>query len=355
MPLNHIKITDFRCFEAAELEADPHYNLVYGVNASGKTSLLEAISYLGRGKSLHGASTQQLIRHGCSEFLLLGQVQTETRVSTVGVRNSKEGLEVRIDGDARQGSAALAESLPLLIVDPEVHNLVGGGPEGRRRYLDWVAFHVEQGYLARWRRFRRALKQRNAALRDGASDAVLAGWDKELVEVSLTVDQSRRQIVELAQTVFEETAAGLLGDTARLEYRQGWSKESDLADALAAGLARDREQGTTHAGPHRADIKLILDERMAKKTVSRGQQKLLACSLVLTAAELVQSHLERPLLLLLDDPAAELDAESLERLMSRVIGLGCQVIATALEPDTRLFPEPPAVFHVKHGRLEKAA
>ena len=88
--------------------------------------------------------------------------------------------------------------------------------------------------------------------------------------------------------------------------------------------------------------------------VSRGQQKLLACGLVLTATELVQTQLERPLLLLLDDPAAELDGDSLERLMARVIGLGCQVVATALEPDMRLFPDPPALFHVEQGALKKA-
>ena len=108
-------------------------------------------------------------------------------------------------------------------------------------------------------------------------------------------------------------------------------------------------------GPHRADLKLSYDARQARKLVSRGQQKLLACAMILAATDTAQTALERPLLLLLDDPAAELDGESLGKLMDRVVALGSQVIATSLVPDAGIFPEAPAVFHVKHGELSRAA
>jgi DNA replication and repair protein RecF len=355
LSLKDLKTTDFRCLAAAELEADPHYNLIYGANASGKTSVLEAIAYLGRGKSFRGASTQDLVRHGSAEFVLQGTASSEARCINVGVRNGRAGLEVRIDGENAAGAAALAEALPLQVVDPDVHSLVAGGPEQRRRYLDWIAFHVEHGYLDNWRRFRRALKQRNAALRDAAPAEVLAGWDREFTSTARKIHDSRCQMLELARGVFEETGGDLLGANLGLEYRQGWNQDMTLEEALVAGMSRDREQGSTQAGPHRADVRLVLDDRQAKKLVSRGQQKLLSCALILTATELVQSQLERPLLLLLDDPAAELDASSLERLMAKVIGLGCQVIATALVPDKHLFPEPPALFHVEHGELRRAS
>lgn len=354
MSLKHLKTTDFRCLAAAELEADPHYNLIYGANASGKTSVLEAIAYLGRGKSFRGAPTQDLVRHGSTEFVLQGTVTSEARTVNIGVRNGRAGLEVRVDGDKATGAAALAEALPLQVVDPDVHSLVAGGPEQRRRYLDWIAFHVEHGYLEHWRRFRRTLRQRNAALRDGAPGDVMAGWDREFAATAGKIHEARCRMVELATDVFEETGGDLLGADLGLEYRPGWNQDMTLEEALVAGISRDREQGSTQAGPHRGDVRLVLDERQARRLVSRGQQKLLSCALVLTATELVQSYLERPLLLLLDDPAAELDANSLERLMARVIGLGCQVIATALVPDKHLFPEPPALFHVEHGELRGA-
>ncbi len=353
MPLNSFKCTDFRCLESAELRLDPRYNLIFGPNASGKTSLLEAVAYLGRGRSFRGAPTQSLLRHGASEFVLVGKVDAGAREATVGVRNSREGLEIHIDEDKVASAAGLADVLPLQIVDPDIHNLIGGGPEERRRYIDWVAFHVEHGYLEHWRRFRRALKQRNAALRENASPEALAGWDKEFTETGREVHEARLRVLDITRPALVEIGTLLLGSAVDVEYRQGWMADKSLAAALVAGIDRDQQLGSTQTGPHRADLKLIYDERQARRLVSRGQQKLLASALILAATEVVQSHLERPLLLLMDDPAAELDNDSLTRLMAAVVALGCQVIATSLDPDLVLFPEPPTMFHVERGRLER--
>lgn len=353
MPLKYFKCADFRCLESAELELDPHYNLVYGSNASGKTSLLEAIAYLGRGRSFRGAATEDLVRHGAREFVLFARVDTGSREAAVGVRNSREGLEIHVDGDRVPGAARLAELLPLQVLDPDIHDLVAAGPEGRRRYIDWIVFHVEHGYLDRWRRFRRALKQRNAALKENAGRDSLAGWDRELAEAGQELHEARVRALEIARPVISDIGEQLLGSPVDSEYQQGWAADASLGEALAAGLARDRQLGSTQAGPQRADLKLRYDERRARRLVSRGQQKLLASALILAATEIVQTHIERPLLLLLDDPAAELDADSLARLLDGVIGLGCQVVATALDADSVQFPESPRMFHVEHGRVKK--
>jgi DNA replication and repair protein RecF len=354
VPIQRFSAKDFRCLASIEFEADPNFNLIYGANASGKTSVLEAIAYLGRGKSFRGAPTTNLIRHGEREFVLFGRVDDAGRSSSVGVRNNVGGLEVRIDGDGGGGSAALAAALPLQIIDPDVHDLVGGAPDHRRRYLDWIAFHVEHDYLSVWRRFRRALKQRNAALKSGAAAATIRGWNAEFVALAEQLDAGRRLALEVATEGLEEAGRDLLGSEVQFEYRAGWKEESGLLGALESGLERDLQQGSTQSGPHRADLKLIYDERQARKLVSRGQQKLLACAMVLAATEAAQTALERPLLLLLDDPAAELDTDSLARLIGRVVDLGCQVIATSLEPETELFGQQTAVFHVEHGTLNRA-
>ncbi len=355
MPIREFSAQDFRCLARVELRADPGLNLIYGQNASGKTSILEAIAYLGRGKSFRGAPTAKLISHGQAEFVLFGRVEDGGRLSNVGVRNSSAGLEVRIDGQSGGGSADLAAALPLQIIDPDVHNLVGGAPEERRRYLDWIAFHVEHTYLDSWRRFRRALKQRNAALRAGQPEASIRGWNAELAELAALVDVGRQLALEVATDSLEEAGMALLGSAVRFEYRRGWKEGAELLEALEANLARDIQLGSTQAGPHRADLKLIYDERQARKLVSRGQQKLLACAMVLAAAETAQAALERPLLLLLDDPAAELDDESFARLMARVRNLGCQVIATSLQPDSPIIGTPGAMFHVEQGVLERVS
>ncbi len=348
--IRSFKVSNFRCLEDAELAFSPYFNLVFGANASGKTSLLEALAYLGRGKSFRGATTMDLVQHGKDEFVLFGRVEKDGMEHRVGVRNSRAGLEVRVDGSSDGGVAALAEALPLQVIDPEVHNLVAGGPEQRRRFLDWIAFHVEHGHLETWRRFRRVLKQRNAALKSGA--AAMAGWNAEFVEQGMALDASRRRALDVVIDSLQEYGLELLGTELGFEYRQGWKKDLDLATALEQGLERDQQAGATQQGPQRADLKVSYDERQARKLVSRGQQKLLASAMILAAADTAQAALERPLLLLLDDPGAELDAESLERLMTAVMRLGCQVVATSLERGALAVPAGASVFHVEQGVLE---
>lgn len=352
MTLRRFSAENFRCLESVCLDVAPRYNLVFGDNASGKTSLLEAIAYLGRGKSFRRAPIDRLVRHGCEAFTLFGKVTEGGRECSLGVRNGSDGLETSVDGERSGGAAALARALPLQIVDPDVHDLVAGGPEARRGYLDWLAFHVEPGYLYLWRDYRRALRQRNAVLREAAAGDTLSGWDREFARLAERVHEARLRVLSGARPMLQATGQRLLGGTVGFDYQQGWPQEQRLAEVLVRGRDRDRQLGSTQAGPQRADLRLSRDERGARKTVSRGQQKLLACTLILAATAMVQAHLGRPLLLLLDDPSAELDDGSLKRLMDEVARLECQVIATSLQADLALFPEAPARFHVEHGRLE---
>lgn len=352
MALVDLKCTDFRCLASVALSLEPGNNLIFGANASGKTSLLEAMAYLGRGRSFRGASVRELIRHGAEEFMIVGTVEHDGLSRTLGVRNGRQGQEVHAGGEKTASAAPLAEALPLQVIDPDVHALIAGGPESRRRYIDWLAFHVEPGYLDAWRRYRRALKQRNAALKSG-DPASLQVWDDELAELGDLVDGARRRMVRLVSPALVEVGESLLGAPVAIEYRQGWNAELSLRDALAAGVDRDLQLGSTQAGPHRADLALAYDERKARKVVSRGQQKLLACALVIAASDTVQSHLERPLLLLLDDPSAELDRQSVQRLMAAVEALGSQVVATTLDPEQAVFSEPAAMFHVEQGVVNR--
>jgi len=349
--IRRFRATHFRCLESVELALGPRFNLISGANASGKTSLLEALAYLGRGKSFRGASTATLTQHGKEDFVLFGEVERAQGRINVGVRNGREGLEVRIGGESAGGAAALAEALPLQVIDPEVHNLIAGGPELRRRFLDWVAFHVEHDHLMIWRRFRRALKQRNAALKAKSSEAAIRSWNAEFLELAVQLDESRRRVLDLTTDSLKEHGQVLLQTDLEFEYQQGWSREKSLEAALEVGIERDLQMGSTQAGPHRADIRVSYNERQAKKLVSRGQQKLLASAMILAATETAQAALEKPLLLLLDDPAAELDGDSIARLMAAVAALGCQVVATSLDAEALIFPEEPRMFHVEQGAV----
>jgi DNA replication and repair protein RecF len=355
MSLRRLEIRDFRCIESAELEFDGRCNLVSGQNASGKTSLLEAIFFLGRGRSFRTPRNETLIRTGARELLLAGRFESGGGLRPVGVRYSADGFEARAGGSRIGSLAELATILPVQAIDPEVHRLVEEGPQERRRFLDWGVFHVEPRFVEHWRRYQRALKQRNAALRSVAPEPVVRAWDPELIEAGRVLAASRRGYFESLRPRVLEMGERLLGLPIELSLSDGWAAGTDLAEAIAHAWPRDRERGTTHAGPHRADLSIRVGGLVARHRVSRGQQKLTAAAMLLGQLK-CDSELGSPTAaLLVDDPAAELDESNLDRLISVVLELPGQLFVTALNPFMPAFASLPTPrrFHVEHGKITR--
>ncbi len=247
--------------------------------------------------------------------------------------------------------ADLAAALPIQVIDPEVHKLVAGGPDERRRFIDWLVFHVKREYLGVWRRFRRTLRQRNALLRQGATDAEIGSWDEEFAELAGRIDRLRGEVLSEAIGEIEVIAGRVLGESVGFRYDRGWKADKDMATQLVESRERDLQLGSTQYGPHRADLRIDASERQARRLVSRGQQKLLASGLIIGATAVAQREMGKKLPLLLDDPAAELDETSLERLLAATFELGSQLIVTSLDRSRVAFPDEPRVFHVERGTL----
>jgi DNA replication and repair protein RecF len=353
MSLRRLEARDFRCIGHADLEFDTRCNLISGANASGKTSLLEAIFFLGRGRSFRTARNETLIRKGTEELLLTGRFEAGGSVRPVGVRYSREGFEARAAGSRINSLAELATILPVQAIDPEVHRLVEEGPQERRRYLDWGVFHVEPRFVEQWRRYQRALKQRNAALRAGSPERVARAWDPELLESGRTLARSRREYFEHLRPHVATVGEQLLGAPIELTLSDGWLAGKDLQDAIEQSWPRDQERGTTHAGPHRADLSIRVGGDIARYRVSRGQQKLTASAMLLGQLKCDETLGSRTAALLVDDPAAELDKTNLERLITVILELPGQLFVTALDPAMAAFDRLPVArrFHVEHGKI----
>src|ERR1700689_1093527 len=211
MSLSRLQVTDFRCLQSAELQPDPHFTLISGPNASGKTSLLEAIYVLGRGRSFRTRRLEHLIRHGLERFVVFGEVETSTRRVLMGVEGSRKGMRAQIDGDKPSSLAELALFLPVQIIDPEVHHLIDEGPSRRRRYLDWGVFHVEQSFVGHWQRYQQVLKQRNAALKGRQPRGVVSVWDSDLVRSGELLGSARARYVTTLSPRAEVIGRNLLG------------------------------------------------------------------------------------------------------------------------------------------------
>ena len=346
MPLKRVRVESFRCLTEVELPLHPRRNYIFGPNGAGKTSLLEAIYLLGRGRSFRTRLNRRLIQHGQQGFSVYGELDLGGNVHRLGVGCGPNGLDLRLNGEAASGMAALAELLPIHVIEPNIHDLVEGGPRDRRRFLDWGVFHVEQGYLETWRRYRRILGQRNAALKAGSG---AAGWNVSLLEAGAAVDSARgRYVAELALAL-QGLGEDLLGYPLEVKYLRGWAEKMAFEEALEASAGRDSVKGATQAGPHRGDLSVSLDARGVREEVSRGQQKLVAAGLILAQIRVFAADRGYGGVLLVDDPAAELDKHALEGLMSVLDELPAQQVITGLSEHA--LPAPPGypVFHVEPG------
>jgi DNA replication and repair protein RecF len=194
------------------------------------------------------------------------------------------------------------------------------------------------------------LKQRNAALKTQAE--TVAVWDAELARLGETITESRRRLLDRLQPYWQRAVSALSGLEVELHYQRGWSQDHTLAEALAASRAGDELRRQTHAGPHRADVAVRLHGRPARDVLSRGQQKLVAVAMTVAQLRLLQDATQMTPTLLLDDPAAELDGERLQRFIDEVSSLRCQLVVTSLYAESRLFGTPESTFRIDAGRVQ---
>ena len=352
MTLRHLRVDGLRCLSGQSLDFDERCNYLWGPNGSGKTSCLEAVYLLGRGRSFRTRQTARLVRHGSDRMTVFGVSQDEGgQPHHLGVEFAGGRLESRLDGEPVVGPAEMLRALPVFVIDPRLHQLVEAGPTERRRYLDNGVFHVEQGFLANWRQYRRALGQRNAALKARVPDRELVLWTEPLVAAGQRVHEARaayvRELAELAGSL----GRTLVGADIHIGYRPGWRQDLGLAEALADSRARDRATGFTQVGPHRADLQLDFESGGVRETASRGQQKLVAAALVLAQVGLFETRSGRRSTLLLDDASAELDGGAQLRLSEALGRLKSQQILTGLSLESLQPKSGFPVFHVEQGRL----
>jgi DNA replication and repair protein RecF len=354
MTLRRLQVTDFRCLQSVDLPLDVDFTLISGPNASGKTSLLEAIYMLGRGRSFRTRRLDHLIRRAADRFIVFGEVDAGPSRIPLGVEGSRDGVHARIAGVAAKSLAELALALPVQIIDPEVHKLIEDGPFRRRRFLDWGVFHVEPGFVDSWQRYQQILRQRNAALKSHKPRQTAAAWDKELLRYADALTLARQSYVEQLMGPATRLGRSLMGQELGLRYRCGWAKERSLAEALEQSWPLDLERGTTQVGPHRAELVVEMNGLAAKDHISRGQQKLLAAALLIAQIKLFPADAPARPTLLLDDPAAELDQQHLGGLIAEVSGPGNQLIVTTLQSEFAAFGVPGRRYKVQDGLVQES-
>jgi DNA replication and repair protein RecF len=315
---------------------------ILGSNGVGKTSLLEAVAVLGNLRSFRTSNVRRMVRQGESAFRLAGVVMSG---------ETEQHLEQRVEvGPPVQRTllhnghevsvAQYLQVFPCFAVSGADRALVAGPPAERRALLDRFVFLTRPGYFDDLKHYRRALRQRNAALAQGAEPREMAAWEEPLAAAAARVVAGRRGGAEVISTIFAETyreIGGKSSPTLTLSYRGESWLEHDLDPDEVEVLyrrrynetrVRDRQAGFTLEGPHRHDLNLRSDGREARYLLSSGQAKVVAASLRLATLAQLEKERREEFTVIVDDVDAELDRETLLRLLA-FLGSDRQVLLSS--------------------------
>ena len=360
MRIGQLRAFNVRKIRAVEMECGHGINIVYGKNGSGKTSLLETIHILGYGRSFRTRRIREVVTDGEAGLTAFCEVIGRRGERTnIGIEKAGLTTRIRVNSEDVKATSTLARRLPAVFIGPECSRLLEES-ELRRRLLDWALFHVELPYLDVYQRFHRALRQKNAALRSGASAAALDAWDYQLAGPGMELHALREKhavgITEFAGTFLRE----MLPMGVAIDYRPGWDTKRSLGELLVDNRENDQRAGYTLRGPHRADLKFSAGKASARSVLSRGESKLFSMGLLLAQAAYFSEHSGETPILLVDDLGTELDGDSRARFMRSVESVGSQAFITTVMGQSEALPEsdntdshPVRKFHVEQGNFRQ--
>ena len=360
MQLTRLTTHGLRRLSHVELVPSDGLNLITGENGAGKTSLLEALHLMAYGRSFRGRVRDGLIQTGAEavEVFVEWREGPERRLRRAGLCHTGQSWTGRLDGQDVAQLGELCAALAVVSFEPGSHALVTGGGEPRRRFVDWGLFHVEQGFLPLWRRYSRALKQRNALLKSGVAGSQLDAWDHELAEAGEPITRHRQHYLQSLQTRLLQVAGELVPalGASSIDFQAGWrSSEMPLADALLLVRDRDRNLGYTTVGPHRADWRIDFSAHPQREALSRGQAKLTALSVLLAQAQDYAAQRGEWPIVALDDLASELDRNHQGRVLELLKTSGAQISVSGTEVPVALEASRAELtrFHVEHGQVRQ--
>ena len=365
MYLSSIRFKNLRNLDEKSVELTHTLNVFEGENAAGKSSILEGIGFLLTGRSFRTAKTPQLVRFNDSGLVLNGKLSDGTIIG-IGFDKGKKTKAIRIDGEDVYSLSKLASLYPVQLLTPESYHLIDSGPNQRRRFFDWLLFHVEHSYRRSWKELNRTLKQRNSYLRSlkgeisSLDNQVLNSWDVRLVEVSNHIDNHRllilKKIKENLTPILRSMSLSFV-DSLSIEYKYGYNGKS-LSEKLKDSVLRDIVNRSTSYGAHKADYVIKNNGVEVKESLSRGQKKMLINALFLSQTQLLKEETNRNSLFVIDDFSSELDdANQLQLVKALHKHNNVQVIISCL--DSRVLKplikeyNSVSMFHVKHGEISK--
>lgn len=323
MTINRLELRDFRIYQSAALELDPGLTVILGSNGQGKTSLLEAVSWIAGLGSFRGAADDTLIRAGAdSAIIRAASTDPDGRRQLVEVELPKIGRNrVKLNRQALRRRSDLIGVVPVTVFSPDDLELVKAGPAGRRRWLDDAAAGLAPSHDTLSSELERIVKQRNALLRSagGRLDAdaafTLDVWDAKLAETGTALRNAREALLEEIEPRLCSAYEAVAQKPTKISARYEASWQGDLASALEESRTIDLRRGVSTVGPHRDEITLQIGGAPARTHGSQGEQRSLVLAMRLAVDSLIRRDADAEPVLLLDDVFSELDGGRSQALL----------------------------------------
>ena len=364
MRVQKIELVDFRCYETANLELQAGVTAIIGDNGSGKTSLLEAVGWVATGRSLRGVPDAALVRDGATQAILRAEIRGAERQQLVEAELHGSGRNrILVNRNPIARLRDLLGVLRITVFAPDDLELVKGGPAGRRSYLDDLLVSIAPRYEATRADYERVLRHRNALLRGRATDAeataTLDVFDEQLARAGAELTYGRLHLVQRLAPVVNDAYRALAAraDAVTMHYEADWfgvehTSRDDLVAALQAALGarrrQERERGQTLVGPHRDELRLLVDAHDARTQTSQGEQRSLAVALRLSSHQVCITVTGEEPVLLLDDVFSELDPQRSAALLAQLRAEQTLLTTAGALPEG---VHPGQVLRVTDGRL----
>jgi DNA replication and repair protein RecF len=360
MKLDKVQIRHFRNIHDLSLSAHKNLNVFLGDNGSGKSSILEALHYLGFARSFRTQKHKNVISHEQSGFTVFCSAFVEGfGLQKFGIsRLTDDTCIVNINGQKSKRASDLASYLPIQIFTPQSSDLLVGAPKLRRRYLDWLLFHVEQSYNLDFQVFSKSLRHLNALYKNKQHADGVEYWVEVLCEKGEEITIKRSNLLDnhLIQLINTNLKDFLPEFSFEISYYRGWEKGCTLADAILKNKLRDKKNGYLSVGPHKADLRIKIQGINAHEVLSRGQLRMLVAGMQLAQTQYLHAKTEKTSIFLLDDVGAELDEEKRKVFISKLNTSDTQLFVTAIDIKQLEFLKnynDKKVFHVEHGQVRE--
>jgi DNA replication and repair protein RecF len=355
--LVHLRLRDFRNYTRLDADFASGFHLLLGDNAQGKTNILEAIYLMATLRSFRGVGSAQMIRHGQKGYFVGGNVVAQGNREIKMFWSASE-RKLALDGQPVKKLTDYLGVLRTVVFCTEDLQLVKGAARARRRFLDLLLTQTQPGYLPLLQRYMRAVRARNALLKQRAVDeAALESFSQELVRLGDEVIRDRGELVPKFSPLARLAYRRISNDAEELRIEYQPSVKKDFAVELAQSRSRERSYRSTLVGPHRDDLQLLLNGKSAAQFGSEGQKRTLAIALKMAQAEFLAGRHGSPPILLIDDVMGELDVKRRSGflpLLEQARKTSGQVFMTATEENwPRELGKDLQRWEVKNGTLQK--